>query len=152
MLRQVQLIILKGLERGISRTKLQDNLLSLFRGMLTSGETQDGALLTPHRVENIVRTNLIESYNTGRLDMFRHPDVADRIGAVEYSAIIDSRTTPFCRAWDGTVLSLNDQQLDQITPPNHFQCRSILVPIMRVEEFEITERLPSERPLEGFRI
>ena len=75
------------------------------------------------------RTVTSTAYNEGRAGMFDSPVLAPLIEAFEYSAIIDDVTTPFCEEHNGQVLSKNDPRLASITPPNHFCCRSILIPI-----------------------
>lgn len=152
ILESAKLIIQKGLVRGTPTKGLMKELGELFEGFLSTGEIKSGSVVTPYRLENIVRTNLIESYNTGRLNLYRSELVRDAVPAVMYSAIMDSRTTPFCRSWDGKVMKLDDPRVDEVTPPNHYQCRSILVPVTSVEEYTISETLPSERPSKGFGI
>lgn len=109
-------------------------------------------LADPYRIETIVRTNLSEAYNTGRMNLFRHPSIRGHIAAFEYSAILDRNTTPFCREWHGTVLSSDDPRVQAFNPPNHFRCRSVWVPIMRGEEFTLTDPLgiSGRQPQDGF--
>src|SRR5207247_8843565 len=81
------------------------------------------------RLETILRTNATESFNIGRLVTARNPAIRDFIRGMEYSAVIDSRTTEICRYLDGKVIPLDESELDRLAPPNHFSCRSILVPV-----------------------
>jgi len=79
------------------------------------------------------------------------PEV-DVVEAVEYSAILDGRTSDFCRNWDGKVIAKtpeNEALIQELTPPNHVHCRSMLVPITRYEEWAETER-PDVQPQKGF--
>lgn len=83
--------------------------------------------LKPWALETIVRTNTTQAYNMGRIvELRRNPLVA----GVQYSAIIDERTTEVCQHLDGKVFKAGDSDLDALTPPNHYNCRSLLVPIM----------------------
>lgn len=79
------------------------------------------------RLENISRTETMAAYNQGRVAMFRDGGVA----AVQFAAILDDRTTAICRSRDGLVMELEDPRLAGNTPPLHFMCRSVLVPITR---------------------
>jgi SPP1 gp7 family putative phage head morphogenesis protein len=80
--------------------------------------------------ENVVRTNITEAVNLGRLAEFRDPELALFISAVQYSAILDNRTTGVCEFLNGKLFHVGDSALDELSPPNHYQCRSILVPVM----------------------
>lgn len=51
----------------------------------------------------------------------------------QYSAIIDDVTTEVCRQLDGKTRAIDDLESAKLDPPNHFNCRSILVPITAVE-------------------
>lgn len=148
----VKRILAKGLQRGTPLQGIMRSVSMLFDGFLETGEIRDGGQVEAHRVETVVRTSMIEAYNTGRVNLYRSENVRASVPAVLYSAIIDSRTTEFCRSWDGTVLELNDPRLDEVVPPNHFRCRSLLVPITKNETYTITETLPTERPASGFEI
>lgn len=79
----------------------------------------------------IVRTNMSDQYNTGRLNFFTDPDVRPMIEAYQYQAIIDDATTVFCREHDGQVIKATDSgKVAQMNPPAHHNCRSVLVPIL----------------------
>lgn len=72
-----------------------------------------------------------ESFNQGRSVTFAA--YTDDIVAYRYVAILDDRTTDFCRALDGSVFELFDPDLAFYAPPNHYSCRSILVAITAQE-------------------
>ena len=55
--------------------------------------------------------------------------VIDNMRGMEYSAIMDSRTTEVCSGLDGKIFKMSDPQLDNLRPPNHYNCRSVLVPV-----------------------
>jgi len=60
----------------------------------------------------------------------------DMIFAFRYTAILDSRTTNFCRSLDGKVFQETDPDFALLFPPNHFGCRSIFTPITNKEQEE----------------
>jgi len=133
--------------------KVKQNLLNAARGQKTTGEVIDdiktvmsGYLdeVGSGYVETVVRTNLLDSYNQGRITAMRDPDVADYIAGVAYSAIMDERTSPVCEHLDTLVFKPNDPDLDRLTPPNHFNCRSVLVPVM-IDEMPDEFITPTEK-------
>ena len=103
----------------------------------------------PGRLETIVRTNFTNTYNQGRLGMFQDEAVKDFIPAYQYSAIIDERTSEFCERWDETILKAGDPLWAGNIPPNHFNCRSLLVPVTSDEKYKI-DRPPAIKPAKGF--
>ena len=88
---------------------------------------------TKLRLENIVRTETSSAYNQGRLSGFRKSEV---VGAVQFTAVIDARTTDICKKRDGLIMELSDKRLQANTPPLHFMCRSVLVP---VDKFDLED-------------
>lgn len=72
--------------------------------------------------------------NLGRSTIFeRFPE---RVFAFQYSAIIDDRTTNFCLSMDGRVVKPGSTEFVDLSPPNHFNCRSIWVEILVDETFK----------------
>jgi SPP1 gp7 family putative phage head morphogenesis protein len=126
-------IIMNALKDGSTLKDTQAKLGKLFEPFVGNPNVlrpdKDGVmrLITPHRLETIIRTNTTNAFNQGRLIEARQND--DLVQGMEYSAIIDNRTTEICRHLDGKKYRLDDPDLNAISPPNHFNCRSILVPI-----------------------
>lgn len=77
------------------------------------------------------------AFNIGRDNTFRYYD--DVIEAYMYSAILDNRTTNFCRTMDGAILRRDDPDYYLLEPPNHWGCRSFYVAIKKgeMEEFNL---------------
>lgn len=142
-------VIQKGIRRGASYAQVEAELAKLFDPYLSVPGAVEDAVAQPHRVHNIVRTNMAEAYNSGRMNLFRSPSVGDFIVAYEYSAVLDDRTTEFCRSWDGAILRADSNEWGQVLPPNHYQCRSVLIPITRGERFKETA-VPRAKPAAGF--
>lgn len=74
---------------------------------------------------------LPESLNDGRQISF--DKYSDDIYAYRYAAVLDTRTTDYCRELDGRVFQSNDPNYAMVTPPNHYGCRSIWVPVTKKE-------------------
>lgn len=72
--------------------------------------------------------------NLGRATVFeRYPE---KVYAVQYSAIIDERTTDRCLSLDGRVVKKWSKAFYDYNPPQHRWCRSIRVEILVDEEFK----------------
>ncbi len=95
---------------------------------------RDGEQVKPYRIETIVRTNLTDAFNRGRIIEARA--AGPLLQGFEYSAIIDDVTTDVCRKLDGAVFMDDDPNLDKLRPPRHFNCRSVLVPIVVGEDID----------------
>lgn len=80
--------------------------------------------LGKHRAEMIARTEVTRADSMGRLiDMKSNPDVL----GVEFSAVLDDRTTDICQSRHGLVMRMDDPRLPYNTPPMHVNCRSLLL-------------------------
>ena len=78
--------------------------------------------------ENISRTEATTLYQHGSVSRYRASAV---VAGMKFSAIRDGRETDVCAALDGRVFAADDT--DGVTPPLHFSCRSVLVPVMHHE-------------------
>ena len=107
------------------------------------------AVNVPARLETIARTNITSAVNLARQDFFGSPELKGFVQAYEYSAILDDRTTEVCQHLNGKIM----RDFSYYTPPNHFNCRSILIPITVLDEWDGKES-PSPRvePNKGFGI
>src|SRR5258708_38619384 len=95
------------------------------------GHLADAA--SPSRLETLARTNITDAYNQGRLSMAKDPDVVDLLAGMRYSTVLDDRTTEICQFLNDKVFEMDDPALEQLAPPNHFNCRSVLVPVTKGE-------------------
>jgi SPP1 gp7 family putative phage head morphogenesis protein len=100
------------------------------------------------RLATIAKTEGTKAYNKGRLEQFRSTD--GYVEAVQYSAILDKRTTPLCRSLHGKIMDINNKLVDVYLPPNHFNCRSIIVPVTRYDNWKESDFSNVERPKDGF--
>jgi SPP1 gp7 family putative phage head morphogenesis protein len=117
---KMQPLILEAIDKGIVRTQLVNMLLDQFARV---GEV---------RADIIARTESNKAYNWGRRYKF---DSSEALAGYRYSAIMDRRTTEICSALHGSSWEKGDPNLDNYTPPNHFRCRSILVPIHKYKDW-----------------
>jgi len=105
------------------------------------------AVNVPARLENIIRTNTADALNQARQALFTEPEMKGFIEAFEYSAVLDDRTSEVCEHLNGKVL----KDFGVYTPPNHFQCRSLLVPVTQLDGWDGKESTPPRvQPQKGF--
>lgn len=107
--------------------------LSQIEGILT----KDLEALSDTSLERYARTKHTEVLNKGRVAAFNESPV---VQGYEYSAILDDVTTEVCRGLDGKQFAKGTEPV----PPMHFNCRSVLVPIIIGEEFEQTKKIGSK--------
>lgn len=102
-------------------------------------------------LNTLVRTNTFEALNEARFAEFTDPAVGSFVQALEYAAVLDSSTTEICRELHGKVYRADSPEWDSIRPPNHFNCRSVLVPVTVIDGWDGQESAaPSVEPAEGF--
>lgn len=80
-------------------------------------------------IDRFARTKFTEVMNRGRLEHFEGTGIVD---AYEYSAILDDRTSDVCAELHGKVFKAGREPI----PPLHFNCRSVLVPITKYEDWD----------------
>lgn len=129
ILNEAKQVILNGLKR-VDIPGMEADLGTLFGKYIADGEI-GAELSSPARLATIVRTNTLDALNQGRKALFEDPDVADFVAYWQYSAVIDDRTTDYCQCMDKKLFSMDDIGL--LTPPAHYNCRSISVPVTKFE-------------------
>lgn len=84
----------------------------------------------------VVRTKTTEIYNEARKRYWETDPLAKQlVEAYQWSAVLDDRTSDICRHLDGKIYGIGDLS-GWLKPPAHFNCRSILVPITKFEEYK----------------
>lgn len=83
-------------------------------------EYLDELEMKSYYAETVFRTNLTSHYNLGILN-------SHDVEYFEYVAILDGRTTPICQKLNGKIFKKTDTR---ILPPNHYNCRSVVVPTL----------------------
>jgi SPP1 gp7 family putative phage head morphogenesis protein len=118
--------MLAAIEAGDSTQQAMARVRETFTPYVGSdvpGEVASGA-----RTETIVRTNTTDAYNRGRLIQSRR--AGPLLQGFRYSAILDTRTTQVCTFLDGKLFRPEDPALNQLKPPRHYNCRSVVVPVV----------------------
>ena len=105
ILNGAQKILLEGIKNGDPKGAME-NLRDLFTGYVDTGDIPD-TLTTEPRLETIVRTNMADAVNHGRQTLFQDSDIKDYVPFVQWSSILDDRTTPYCFL-SGTKILMGD--------------------------------------------
>lgn len=107
--------------------------------------------VTPY-LNTLVRTNTFEALNEARFAEFTDPALSDFVLALRYAAVLDSSTTEICQALNGSVFKADSDLWNTYRPPNHFNCRSVLVPITAIDGWDgIESEQPDVQPQDGFK-
>lgn len=102
-------------------------------------------------LDTLARTTIYEAMNEARFAEFTDPALGDFVKAMAYSAVLDDRTTEICAELNGDVFLSDSPLWDTFRPPNHFNCRSILVPITAEDDWDGQEsERPDTEPAPGF--
>jgi len=120
---------------GLSGSALED--------LMGDGELSLG------RLQTTVRTSVFDAFNEARFDYFTDPALEGFVQAFQYSAVLDEHTTDICSSLNGSVYAADDPVWGSITPPNHFNCRSLLIPIVEGDKWKQSEP-PTVDPQKGF--
>lgn len=81
------------------------------------------------RADTIVQTETTVYYNKARRTVY---DRSDDVTHYLFVAIRDQATTKWCRSRQGLVYAKSDPLLDAETPPIHWNCRSEILPLSRL--------------------
>jgi len=134
ILKDVQSILIQALDSGEGMTETMQKIAAVYAPYLGDKQIlKDDKQIQPHRIETLIRTNGTRAYNTGMMTEYNDPDLDGFVRAVQVSAILDTRTTDICRHADGKIFMLDDPMAGQLTPPLHFNCRTVLIPVTEAD-------------------
>jgi len=102
------------------------------------------------RLETIARTTTASIFNQAQLSAYMDPGLGDFVEGFEYVAVLDNRVSDICESLSGRKYAKNDPIWAQITPPNHFQCRSMLEPILIIDDWKPSDKAGIVSPDKGF--
>ena len=122
--------VLEGIKAGRSEAEIVNAVRELL------GDAADAW------IGAIVRTKTTETYNNARRSYWENDELASQIVvAYQFSAIMDNRTSEVCAALDQKIFEIGGD-VDRVTPPLHFNCRSLLVPVTKFEDYK-ADKIPS---------
>jgi len=123
ILTKAKLTISNGIKEGLSTNEVVKQIKDIFAKYDVD---VDGANITMN-----VRTTSTNAYNSSKMAYFQPSVDSGDIKAYQYSAILDGRTSAICNSLNGKIF-LADEVSD-VTPPLHPNCRSLLIPITKDE-------------------
>lgn len=149
VLKAVQQVLENGIryDKTLSQTMQAIAEETTLAQVLPEIDAEGKPLTRPIRLENIVRTNVADAMNQARQALFNDPALKGFVRAFEYSAVMDSRTSPICEHLHGKIM----RDFGPYTPPNHYMCRSILVPVTAIDDWDgVESKPPTLKPNKGF--
>lgn len=106
----------------------------------------------PAYLNTLARTNTYMAMNEARFAEFTDPSVSDFVVALRYSAILDDRTTAICEQLHGATYLPGNPLWEVYRPPNHYNCRSLLVAVTTLDGWDgVEDDAPSVEPQDGFK-
>jgi len=128
-----------AMRQGVLRGETNDDLVRRVRGTKAKGYS-DGIVagIAAKNAKALVRSSVQAVANKAREDLYEAND--DVLRGVQVLSTLDGRTTPICiarsnAAWDPTTGKPLPESPRQEpypgAPPYHFQCRSILLPVLK---------------------
>ncbi len=142
-------------EKAIYSNAASEGLISIEQAREAMGEAL-GVANPDARIRTVIRTSSWDAINEARHSYFTDPDLDGFVIAYEYSSILDDRTTQICSHLDAE--NRGDHSLSwyatnpQFRPPNHYNCRSLLIPVTEIDIDSYTEgAAPTMQPQKGFK-
>lgn len=130
MTKRMRNLIADGIRDGIGEAAI----INLIREQLKDASEQ--------WMRTMVRTKTTDIYNQARRSYWENDELAKlMVVAYQFSAVMDSRTSEICSHLDERVYDVGGE-ISRVTPPLHFNCRSLLVPVTKFEEYK-AESVPS---------
>ncbi len=126
----VKQIVADGISKGLSPQDIAKSL-----------NTYVDKVYSANHAKTIVRTESTRGYALGAITYYRQDDTIENL---EYSSVLDERTTTICKSRDGGIYKKDDPRVPYLIPA-HFNCRSIWIPVM--DEPDVTDT--PEEPQEG---
>ena len=133
-------VMVEGIKNEKSIAEIIDDLEQQIKGKFSA-----------NRWDTIARTNITNIFTQAQLATYTDPAIKDFVNGLEYSAIIDNRTTVFCQTYNGRRFKINNGIWSFITPPNHQRCRSVLIPMTILDTWNESRVVKSVQPSVGFR-
>ena len=150
--------ILQGIKYDKSLDQIKESIIQTFatENMISVEDAEQalGEALVPNpeldlsgvknptaRIETMVRTNTFDAINEARYNFYTDPSLEGFVDGLEYSAILDGRTSSICTTYNGHKAPVDDPIWSTIRPPNHMNCRSLLIPITILDTWTESDAL-----------
>lgn len=142
-------------EKAIYTSAASNGLISIEQAKDALGEAL-GVANPDARIRTVIRTSSWDAINEARHSYFTDPSLDGFVVAFEYSSILDDRTTSICKHLDEENRGNHSEQWykdnPQFRPPNHYNCRSLLIPVTEEDVDSYVEGgEPTMQPQGGFK-
>ena len=147
VLKKIQQVMYAGVKSGASYKDIVYDIENQIAPYLDLTDTTGD--LSGARLMTAVRTNVSSAFNDARDSIFLDPDLDGFVLAFQFSAILDSGTTPWCAGMDGKIFKVTNPIWDDWNCPTFYNCRSIKIPITKVDGWDgVESEEPKEQPPE----
>jgi len=109
-------------------------------------EAKDKYGLGAKHAEIIVRTNVQSAYHWGHYRQLTDPAVQAEFPLWGFDVVMDGRTSDICRPLAGKAYRVNDPIWDSLYPPNHYNCRTTVVPLSEADAADMGFTIESAWP------
>ena len=89
--------------------------------------------LAAFELDTVFQTNAGKAYSAGRLEQMKEPGMMDALPYWQYWTVGDDRVRPEHAVLNGFTARADDPVWRKIYPPNGFNCRCSVVPILASE-------------------
>lgn len=144
----VALKVATQIRLGILEGETIGDMVRRVRGRFVRKNVYEGGVMSimTREATAVVRTGVNHVMNHAHMETYLAN--ADIISGYEYQATLDSRTTLICASLDGQVFDLDDENAPK--PPQHWNCRSTILPIVEgFEDLQPTSRASETGPVKG---
>ncbi|KKM19193.1 hypothetical protein LCGC14_1658120 [marine sediment metagenome] len=155
LVRAVKTLALDELSEGVGKREFIKKVKAQFEKMGVT-PTSNAHLRT------VYNTNVHGAYNSARfVETFQldTPEVRAFIPYLQYSTTGAETVCPICEPYDGLIYQRDDPTVQQIYPPNHFNCACAFVPVT-IDEVRSENLRPTNKnffddpdvpnPIDGF--
>tara|TARA_Y100001938_G_C8097470_1_gene439120 strand:- start:2080 stop:4911 length:2832 start_codon:yes stop_codon:yes gene_type:complete len=137
---RVRRVLLDGIKTGKSTSDIIKGITGAFAPFVADGteiSVSTGRELEAYNLRTITRTATLGAYNFGRRSRYEDKDLEGFVLGYKVSPVLDERTSDICNqiALDNVQIKINDKEsISRLTPPLHYNCRTILVPLTPEDE------------------
>ena len=137
---RVRRVLLDGIKTGKSTSDIIKGITAAFAPFVADGteiSASTGRELEAYNLRTITRTATLGAYNFGRRSRYEDKDLEGFVLGYKVSPVLDERTSDICNqiALDNVQIKISDKEsISRLTPPLHYNCRTILVPLTPEDE------------------
>lgn len=136
-----RLVKYKATQAGVKITlQLEETLKTQLLDMISRKDVTENAVMGA--IEQLFQEQYVKSptvsrtlttnfYNLGIDKQIQ--EVKKFVPKVQYQAVLDGRQSDRCDELNGVIVAVDSDLYEKIRPPQHFNCRSVLVPVTVID-------------------